>query len=173
MILAMITYPQNGQKCAKKGFGQVFFIICHILYYFEANNDCMAGLHKQRLVILILCALGAISVFLPWVKEAPSTSYRIGIATAGFSSWGALLSLSGAGFIAFSGDKHEPLTGFMKWAAMILCGIAALFGIYKVLNVLGLGLILLQIASIGGLFAAIYMGDKKAEPKDKNTPPVH
>jgi CDP-diglyceride synthetase len=130
----------------------------------------MGGLHKQRIVIMILCILGAISVFLPWVRNSSNTGYLIGIATAGFSSWGALLSLAGAAFIAYTGNRDEPLTGFMKWAALALCGIAALFGIYKVLNVLGLGLILLQIASIGALFSVIYMGDKKPEPKD--TPPL-
>jgi hypothetical protein len=129
----------------------------------------MAGFHKQRIIIFILCVLGVISVFFPWVKSGGKNIS--GIATTGFQSWGALLALAGAIVILFQGDKTRALTGLMKYLAIGLCGVAALFGTYKVLDTIGFGLILMQVASLGGLFAAIYIGDKE-EPKEKTPPPA-
>jgi hypothetical protein len=129
----------------------------------------MQGFHKQRIIIFCLCILGVVSVFMPWVKSGAKNIS--GIATTGFQSWGALLALAGAIAVLFQGDKTKALQGFMKYLAIGLCGIAALFGTYKVLDTIGFGLILMQVASLGGLFAAIYIGDKEA-PKDPPPPPT-
>jgi hypothetical protein len=132
----------------------------------------MGGFHKQRLIVLVLCIVGAISVFLPWLKPAGRSAIS-GIATAGFQSWGALLALVGSGAIVFTqGDKSEPLKGVMKYLAIGLCGIAALFGIYKVLDIIGFGLILLQVCSIGALFAAIYFAEDKKKEEEPRQPVV-
>lgn len=130
----------------------------------------MGGFHKQRLIILCLCIVGIVAVFMPWVKNTGGKNIS-GIATTGFQSWGALLALAGAVAILFQGDKEKALHGFMKYLAIGLCGVATLFGTYKVLDTIGFGLILMQIASLGGLFAAIYIGDKD-EPKDSAPPPA-
>lgn len=126
----------------------------------------MGGFHKQRLIILILCILGVVSIFFPWIKS--EGKFYSGIASGGFQVWGALLALAGAIAILFQGDKNMALHGLMKYLAIGLCGVAALFGTYKVLDTIGFGLILMQVASLGGLFAAIYIGDKDS---NKDTPP--
>lgn len=164
-------YPRKSAKSAGKGS------FSHIkeFSYFDPNSKTMGGFHKQRLIILILCILGVISVFLPWIKVIGNdgrNSFVSGVRTPGFQSWGALLSLGGAIAILFSGDKTMALHGLMKWLAIGLCGLAALFGTYKVLDTIGFGLILTQIASLGGLFAAIYIGDKEKDVSRTTQPPV-
>jgi hypothetical protein len=120
----------------------------------------MQNIHKQRIVIVALSAIGIISIFLPWIKGVDG-GFISGIAGKGFQSWGALLCLLATIVICLYGEKEIPLDGVLKYIAIALCGIAALFGIYKVLDVIGFGLILLQVTSIGALMAAINAGGKK------------
>jgi uncharacterized membrane protein len=114
----------------------------------------MNSIHKQRILIISLAAIGAISVFLPWVKGVNGNSIS-GIAGKGFQSWGALLALIATIVVCTFGEKEEPLEGLMKYLAIGLSGVAALLGIYKVLDTIGFGLILLQVSSIGALMAAL------------------
>ncbi len=120
----------------------------------------MQNIHKQRIIILVLAAIGIVSIFLPWIKGADG-GFISGIAGKGFQSWGALLCLIATLVICLYGEKQVPLDGLMKYIAIALCGVAALLGIYKVLDVIGFGLILLQVTSIGALMAAINAGNKK------------
>jgi hypothetical protein len=120
----------------------------------------MDKINKQRIFIMVLAVIGIISVFLPWLKGSDGSSIS-GIAGKGFQSWGALLACAGTIVICTLGDTTEPLTGLFKWVAVGLCGIAALLGIYKVLDTIGFGLILLQISSVTAVMAAINMGTKK------------
>ncbi len=125
----------------------------------------MNSLHKQRLLIIILAAVGAVAVFLPWVTE--NGSKVSGIASKGLQSWAALGALIGTIVICLQGEKGEPLDGLWKYLAIGLCALAAFFGIYKVLETIGFGLILLQVTSIGALMTAINAGkNNKADSRD-------
>jgi hypothetical protein len=120
----------------------------------------MQNIHKQRIIIIALTAVGVISIFLPWIKGADG-SFISGIGGKGYQSWGALLCLIATIGICLYGDKEMPLEGIVKYIAIALCGVAALLGIYKVLDVIGFGLILLQVTSIGALMATINASGKK------------
>jgi hypothetical protein len=114
----------------------------------------MQQIHKQRIIIIALATIGAISVFLPWIRVANGDSIS-GISSKGFQSWGALLSLIATIVVCTFGEKQAPLEGFMKYLAIGLSAVAALLGIYKVLDTIGFGLILLQVCSIGAVMAAL------------------
>jgi hypothetical protein len=126
----------------------------------------MNNINKQRLFIIVLAVIGIISVFLPWLKGSDGSSIS-GIAGKGFQSWGALLASAGTIVVCTLGETTQPLTGIYKWLAIGLCGIAALLGIYKVLDTIGFGLILLQISSVTALMAAVNMGTKKIDDEKR------
>jgi hypothetical protein len=128
------------------------------------------AMHKQRKFILILAAIGAISVFLPWFTvSAEGLGVRISESTNGFHGTGVLVFLAfiGAGILALVGDQSRVMEKTM-WMATLCAGVIAL--LFVVINLArtpnsgdgfgiaqagpGFGIWISLLASVGTLAAA-------------------
>jgi hypothetical protein len=92
------------------------------------------AMHKQRKFILILAAIGAISVFLPWFTiSAEGLGVRMSESTNGFHGTGVLVFLAfiGAGILALVGDQSRVMEKTM-WTATLCAGVVAL--LFVVIN---------------------------------------
>jgi len=88
------------------------------------------ALHKQRKYILILAAVGAISVFLPWFTiSAEGLGVRMSESQNGFHGTGVLVLLAfiGAGILALMGDQTRLMDKPMWMATLCAGAIALLF----------------------------------------------
>jgi hypothetical protein len=86
------------------------------------------ALKKQRKFILILAAVGAISVFLPWFTvSAEGLGVHISESVNGFRGTGVLVLLAfiGAGILALVGDQSRIMEKTM-WMATLCAGAVAL-----------------------------------------------
>jgi hypothetical protein len=128
------------------------------------------ALHKQRKYIIVLAAIGAISIFLPWfTMSAEGLGVRISDSENGLHGTGILVFLAfiGTGIVALAGDQTRNLDKTM-WMAT-LCGgaIALLFVIINLVRTPnsgdtfgiahagpGFGIWISLLASIGMLAAA-------------------
>lgn len=127
-------------------------------------------LHRQRKFILVLAAIGVISVFLPWFTvSAEGLGVRISDSENGFHGTGVLVLLSFmvAGILALWGDQSRVMDKTM-WMTALGAGAIALF--FVVLNLAktsnsgqgfgfaqagpGWGIWISLIASVGTLAAA-------------------
>jgi|HubBroStandDraft_1064217.scaffolds.fasta_scaffold31770_4 hypothetical protein len=128
------------------------------------------AMHKQRKFILILAAIGAISVFLPWFTiSAEGLGVRMSESTNGFHGTGVLVFLAfiGAGILALVGDQNRVMEKTM-WTATLCAGVIAL--LFVVINLVrtpnsgdtfglaqagpGFGIWISLLASVGTLAAA-------------------
>ena len=76
------------------------------------------ALHKQRKYILVLAAIGAISVFLPWFTiSAEGLGVRISDSESGFHGTGILVFFAfiGTGIVALAGIKPGFSTKQCGW----------------------------------------------------------
>ena len=104
---------------------------------------------KQRKYVLIVAAVGAIAMFLPFIKI-----FLVSI--NGMHGNGVLVFLCfiGCGIIAFLGDQSRPLEKSMWMIALFISGIGALLmlinflGSLDVLSVFGIGFYLALATSI-------------------------
>ncbi len=119
----------------------------------------MKNIHRQKIMLIAISCIGCISGFLPWLKNQNGIT-QTGIQT-GLCSWLAIVALLLLIAICTYGDKEKPLSGTFKYIALLLSGITALIGILKVFNVIGIGLILLQICSIASFFIILNISRKK------------
>jgi hypothetical protein len=90
--------------------------------------------HKQRKFILIIAAIGAISIFLPWFTiSAEGLGVRISESQNGFHGTGVLVFLAFiAGIIlALVGDQSRVMEATI-WTATLLAGAVAL--LFVVIN---------------------------------------
>jgi hypothetical protein len=124
--------------------------------------DVMKKIHPQRLIIIAIALIGILSVFLPWFKNTDGTSIR-GISDKGYLNWIALVLLLGLVVLCTLGKAEESMQLSTRYIAIALSSIIALIGIYKVFNIIGVGLILLQICSIGILILLLNPSAKKNE----------
>lgn len=125
-------------------------------------------MHKQRKFILIIAAIGAISVFLPWITvSAEGLGVRISESQNGFRGTGVLvfLAFAGAAILALMGDQSRILDKTMWMAAICAGAIALLFVVVHLTNTSnadgglglagpGFGIWISLAASIGTLAAA-------------------
>jgi hypothetical protein len=128
------------------------------------------ALHKQRKFILIIAAIGAISIFLPWFTiSAEGLGVRISESQNGFHGTGVLVFLAfvGAGILALVGDQSHLMEKTM-WVATLIAGVIAL--LFVVINLArtsgsgdgfgfaqagpGFGIWISLIASVGMLASA-------------------
>ncbi len=113
----------------------------------------MPKIHLQKILLLSISVVGIITVFLPWVHTAAGSV--IGIKTGGYQCWVVIAALIAIIILCLQGSTQLPLTSMYKYIIGGLFAITTLLGIYKVLNVVGIGLILLQICGIGALTALL------------------
>lgn len=99
-------------------------------------------MHKQRKIILVLAAAGAISVFLPWFTiSAEGFGVRVSESQSGLHGTGMLVELTfiAAGILALLGNQTRPLDSKI-WTATICAGaIAFLFVGVNLIRTLGTG----------------------------------
>ena len=95
-----------------------------------AAEPAAGGLHKQRIILACIAGLGMLATFLPWVR-APIIGAVDGTAGDGwitFVLFGLTLSL------VFTGRRHEILSGGGQVGAAICTALAALLGVWKILD---------------------------------------
>jgi hypothetical protein len=100
------------------------------------------ALHKQRKFILIVAAIGAISIFLPWFTiSAEGLGVRISESQNGFHGTGVLVFLAfvGAGILALVGDQSLLMEKTMWVATLIAGAIALLFVVINLARTSGSG----------------------------------
>ncbi|HET6252908.1 MAG TPA: hypothetical protein VFE32_02475 [Puia sp.] len=128
------------------------------------------ALHKQRKFILILSAIGAVSIFLPWFTvSAEGLGVRISESQNGFHGTGVLVFLAfiGAGILALVGDQGRIMDKTMWMATLGAGAVALLFVVINLANTPnsgdglgfahagpGFGIWISLLASIGTLAAA-------------------
>ncbi len=99
-------------------------------------------MHKQRKLILILAAVGAISVFLPWFTiSAEGLGVRMSQSENGFHGTGMLVFLAFAtcGILALLGDQIRIMDRTMWMAALCSGAVALLFVIINLVRTSGSG----------------------------------
>jgi hypothetical protein len=129
-------------------------------------------MHKQRKYILVLAAIGAISVFLPWFSaNAEGLGVQLSVSENGFHGTGILVFLAFVGTVvlALAGDQSRVLDR-TTWMATLCGGAIAL--LFVVINLArtpsgdafgiaqagpGFGIWISLLASIGTLAAAWLM----------------
>jgi len=118
-------------------------------------------MNKQRKFILIAAAVGLISIFLPWVTV--SFGGFGGGSVNGFHGSGILvfLGFAGAGVVSYLGDQTKTLEKTMWMVALLAGGVAALFTVINLVNILttsyvsaGFGLWVAVAACAGILYSA-------------------
>ncbi len=119
----------------------------------------MFGIHKQRILLMFLALFGCVAIFFPWVKNTNNTS-TIGINT-GIISWVALIALLSVIIVCTYGTKEKQLEGWQQYCTIGLSAITAIIGIFKVLHIIGIGLIIVQLCSIACVFIALNISRKK------------
>lgn len=95
------------------------------------------ALPKQRKFILVLAAIGAISVFLPWYTvSAEGLGVRVSESTNGFHGTGVLVFLAFivAGILALVGDQSRTMEK-TTWLATLVTGAVAL--LFVIINLTG------------------------------------
>ncbi len=120
----------------------------------------MKNIHKQKLLLIIVSAIGVLSVFFPWLIEGNKTT--LGIST-GFGAYLAIICLAGTIVVCTYGDTHLPLVGIHQYLAAGFSAVAAIVGILNVISVIGIGLLLLQICGIVGIVLALNISRKKED----------
>jgi hypothetical protein len=93
-------------------------------------NSMVAGLHKQRLAIAIAAGIGMLATFMPWA-QMPIVGSVDGTAGDG---WITLALFLPALILALRGDRMTPLIGSARLGAAIPAGIAALIGVWKIVE---------------------------------------
>ena len=138
-------------------------------------------MNKQRLAILILAAVGVISVFLPWVSMPliGSVNGAHGIGWLVFVLYAATIVVS------LLCDRTQPLAGKMLYAAIAPSAVARLISLWKLVEFkssmagamednpfaealgasvsLGIGLILVVVAGFAVVAAGFLIKEKRAE----------
>jgi hypothetical protein len=126
-------------------------------------------MHKQRKYVLILAAIGAISVFLPWfTANAEGLGIQLNVSENGFHGTGILVFLAfvGTAVLALVGDQSRIMDR-TTWMATLCGGAVAL--LFVIINLArtpsgevfgiaqagpGFGIWISLLASIGTLAAA-------------------
>lgn len=103
---------------------------------------------KQRKMILIAAAVGAIAMFLPWASV-------FGFSMNGMHGWGIVVFLCflGAGALTLMGDQSKNLEPVYWLAALVAGGLASLIMLVNLINAAGT-LSYLSIGFYGALLAA-------------------
>jgi hypothetical protein len=118
----------------------------------------MKDIHKQRLILMTIATLGAIAVFLPWVKTGGNVTLGI---KNGNAAYLVILCFVGTIIICTYGNKSTILSSPWQYVAAGLCLLSAVIGIIKVLHVIGIGLILVQLLGVLGTVIALNLSKKK------------
>ena len=117
---------------------------------------------KQRLAFLVAAGVGILGSVMPWASIGP-------ISVSGMQLGGGaiILLMAIAGVLAYLGDRNTDLGGWKFWTAFGTLALSGLIGLVKVLEVmgassvgLGIGLILVAIAGIGGAVSAFVLKSK-------------
>ena len=87
-------------------------------------------MNKQRLVMLIVAGLGMLATFLPWVNVPIIGSVS---GTAG-DGWITFVLFLVALIFCLLNNKSKPLTGGFLAGAIVPCLLAAIFGIWKIID---------------------------------------
>lgn len=119
------------------------------------DSNPIAGLHKQKMYLLIFAALGLISLLLPWAK---ASFMGFSSSTNGLKGEGliALAGVVGLAVAALMGDKTKTLDTNMRYVAlgsfggMILAALLVFLSIKSPVKP-GLGLFLDIIVGVLGL----------------------
>ncbi|MBN2571990.1 MAG: hypothetical protein JXA68_07670 [Ignavibacteriales bacterium] len=90
-------------------------------------------MNKQKLVIIIIAALGVVSTFLPWATVKLYASISIN-GTNGGDGWITLGLFAIAGTLSLIGDRKRPLNGTYKIITMVAGLVAAVVGILNIVN---------------------------------------
>lgn len=94
-------------------------------------TSLIAGLHNQRLIVGGAAVFGIFATFLPWV-HAPIVGSVSG--TGGPDGWVSLLLFVPALSQSLTGSKFEPFSLRARLTASLPAFIAALLGIYKIIE---------------------------------------
>ena len=100
------------------------------------------SLHKQRKFILILAAIGAISVFLPWFTiSAEGLGVRVSDSESGFHGTGVLVFLAfvAAGILTLVGDQTRTMDRTIWTSTLCAGGVALLFVVINIVRTSGSG----------------------------------
>lgn len=146
-------------------------------------------MNKQKLVIVIIAAIGTISTFLPWATIKFYNSISIN-GTNGGDGWISLGLFAIAGILSIIGDKTKPLNGTYKIIIAIVGVIAAIIGILNIINMrsqlseignenpfsdqlkeaisTGFGLWLIVVCGVALLVVIYMMKEKKTEVATTN-----
>ncbi|MDR3133075.1 MAG: hypothetical protein LBU42_03520 [Prevotellaceae bacterium] len=103
-------------------------------------------MNKQRLAILIVAAIGVFSSFLPWLS-VPFVGTVNGIKGDG---WIVLLLFAIPLVISLLKDRTQPLKGGLLWGAVIAGGLAAIVGIFEIVNISS------KLSDVGNDFAQAF-----------------
>jgi len=87
-------------------------------------------MNKQRLAILIASGIGALATFMPWVK-APIVGTISGVQGDG---WFTLVLFAVPIVLSLMNDKTKKIEGSKLYCAVIPPVIAALVGIWKIID---------------------------------------
>lgn len=126
-------------------------------------------MHKQRLAILIVAAIGVISAFLPWATiDLGLLGGRSSVSGINGDGLITLLAFLAAGVVTFLGDQKETVNSDdkFKWGTVGAGALATLIAFIAMINVssvplssVGFGVFLSILA--GGIIAAIPFLDPK------------
>ena len=135
-------------------------------------------MHKQRLIIIVVAAVGLISVFLPWASaEGWGESETINGLNTLNNGLFALISFIAAGALAFLGDKNESVSSDskFKWGVVAAGALATVIALIDLINIattdasaIGIdyspsfGVFLALIAGAAVAAVAFLLGDNKS-----------
>ena len=88
------------------------------------------GFHKQRIAILITVGCGMLATFLPWV-HVPIIG---AISGARGDGWITLFLFVPALVLTLIGNRSSPLSGGRRLGSVIPAGLAALIGVWKIID---------------------------------------
>lgn len=147
-------------------------------------------MNKQKLIILIIAAVGAISTFLPWANVTFLGTISVN-GTNGGDGWITLILFAIAGIISLVGDKMKPLSNTYKIITIVAGLAAAAVGIINIVNIkselskvseqnflgeqlqnivsIGFGLWLIVICGIALAVVTYLMKEKNKEDVKTNT----
>ncbi|MDP2696046.1 MAG: hypothetical protein Q8O87_02220 [bacterium] len=113
-------------------------------------------MHKQRLTILILAAVGMAATFVPWAT-IPGLGSISGTQGDGWVTFGLFAIPL---IISLLGDKSQSLRGGMLWGAIVSSVLAAAIGVWKIVdinNVVGDNPIFQVLGGGGGVGIGLYL----------------
>ncbi|SDK90421.1 hypothetical protein SAMN04488034_101857 [Salinimicrobium catena] len=128
-------------------------------------------MNDQRLAIILLAVVGIATTFMPWVK-IPVIGYEMGTQYGGWITLGLFLVIFILGFI---GDRGNVLSGMRLYGIIFLSLVAAVMGIWNIVDLDGLvvtveyGLYLMTLTAVVIPLVAFIVGKGKTAGVSKRS----